>query len=150
MNPFDLRSVLFAKHAQHVVLVHFPIALFLTGTLFDFAARYTRRSALARAASLNTAAAAASVVPVVVTGLLAWQWQLDGVRLKGSLLLHLALGALSTLLICAFVWLRRRLQHARSTVFLPNYLLVLEAVAAFVVALAAHLGGVVSGVAGGA
>src|SRR5439155_8020730 len=91
MNPLDLRSVLFAKHAQHVVLVHFPIALFLTGTLFDFAARYTRRSALARAASLNTASAAATVVPVVVTGLLAWQWQLDGVRLKGSLLLHLAL-----------------------------------------------------------
>ena len=27
MNPFDLRSILLARHAQHVVLIHFPIAL---------------------------------------------------------------------------------------------------------------------------
>ena len=26
----DIRAALFAKHAQHVVLIHFPIALFLT------------------------------------------------------------------------------------------------------------------------
>ena len=43
MNPFDPKSALLAKHAQHVVLVHFPIALFLTGVAFDFAARWTRR-----------------------------------------------------------------------------------------------------------
>ena len=28
MNPFDLRTVLLAKHAQHVALIHFPIALY--------------------------------------------------------------------------------------------------------------------------
>jgi uncharacterized membrane protein len=39
MNLFDIKSALLAKHAQHVVLVHFPIALFLTGVAFDFAAR---------------------------------------------------------------------------------------------------------------
>ena len=39
MNPFDPKAVLLAKHAQHVVLIHFPIALFLTGVAFDFAAR---------------------------------------------------------------------------------------------------------------
>ncbi len=38
MNPWDLRSALLAKHAQHVVLIHFPIALFLTGVLFDLVA----------------------------------------------------------------------------------------------------------------
>jgi hypothetical protein len=27
MNPFDIRTVVLAKHAQHVVLIHFPIAL---------------------------------------------------------------------------------------------------------------------------
>ena len=27
MHPFDLHTVLLAKHAQHVALVHFPIAL---------------------------------------------------------------------------------------------------------------------------
>jgi uncharacterized membrane protein len=46
MHPFDLKSALLAKHAQHVVLVHFPIALFLTGVAFDFAGRWTRRKSL--------------------------------------------------------------------------------------------------------
>ena len=31
VNSFDLRTILLAKHAQHVVLIHFPIALFMTG-----------------------------------------------------------------------------------------------------------------------
>ena len=31
VNPFDLKTVLLAKHAQHVVLIHFPIALFTGG-----------------------------------------------------------------------------------------------------------------------
>ena len=34
-NPFDLHTVLLAKHAQHVVLIHFPIALFITGVALD-------------------------------------------------------------------------------------------------------------------
>ena len=29
VNPFDLKTTLLAKHAQHVVLIHFPIGLFL-------------------------------------------------------------------------------------------------------------------------
>ena len=29
VNPFDLKAALLAKHAQHVVLIHFPIALFM-------------------------------------------------------------------------------------------------------------------------
>jgi hypothetical protein len=29
MNPFDWRYVVLAKHAQHVVLIHFPIAMFI-------------------------------------------------------------------------------------------------------------------------
>ena len=35
MNPFDWRSVVLAKHAQHVVLVHFPIALFIAAVGLD-------------------------------------------------------------------------------------------------------------------
>jgi hypothetical protein len=31
LSPFDPKTVLLAKHAQHVVLIHFPIALFLVG-----------------------------------------------------------------------------------------------------------------------
>jgi len=29
MNPFDLKAALLAKHAQHPVIIHFPIALFI-------------------------------------------------------------------------------------------------------------------------
>ena len=76
MNPFNLKAALLAKHAQHVVLVHFPIALFLTGVVFEVAARWTknaaRRANLAAAARLNTLAGAVVVVPTLATGIAAW------------------------------------------------------------------------------
>ncbi len=34
MNPFSIREALLAKHAQHVVLIHFPIAMFAAGVAF--------------------------------------------------------------------------------------------------------------------
>jgi len=43
LHPFDLKTVLFAKHAQHVVLIHFPIALFIIGALFDFLAQWKKQ-----------------------------------------------------------------------------------------------------------
>jgi uncharacterized membrane protein len=109
MNPFDPKAALLAKHAQHVVLVHFPIALFLTGVVFEVAARWTknaaRRANLAAAARLNTLAAAVVVVPTLATGIAAWQWQLAGQKVKGLLLLHLVLGFTSSLLICWVGWI---------------------------------------------
>ena len=42
MHPFDIKTVLFAKHAQHVVLIHFPIALFIIGVPFDFLAQWKK------------------------------------------------------------------------------------------------------------
>jgi len=47
VNPFDPRTVLLAKHAQHVALVHFPIALFITAVAFDLASQWTKSAALA-------------------------------------------------------------------------------------------------------
>ena len=32
INPFDPKTVFLAKHAQHVVLIHFPIALCITAS----------------------------------------------------------------------------------------------------------------------
>ena len=58
MNPFDLKSVLLARHAQHVVLIHFPIALFLVSVAFDFAAQWRRTAALAAVAYYNLTVAA--------------------------------------------------------------------------------------------
>lgn len=144
MNPFDLKSALLARHAQHVVLIHFPIALLLAGVTFDFAAQWTRKQALAAAAHYNLLAAAASAPFAVATGLLAWRWQLEGATLKGNLLLHLVLGALSGSLIILVGWLHFRAGRAGRR--LPRYRLPLELLAAAVVAMTAHLGGFLSGV----
>ncbi len=50
VNPFDPRTILLAKHAQHVVLIHFPIALFITGVGLDLLSRGKRDSQFASAA----------------------------------------------------------------------------------------------------
>ena len=47
MHPFDLRAAILAKHAQHVVLIHFPLALFIVGVAFDYIAHLTGRAVLA-------------------------------------------------------------------------------------------------------
>lgn len=50
LNPFDPKTVLPAKHMQHVLLIHFPIALFLTAVGFDVTTRWTIRPGLVDAA----------------------------------------------------------------------------------------------------
>jgi uncharacterized membrane protein len=147
MNPFDLKSVLLARHAQHVVLIHFPIALFLVSVAFDFAAQWRRTTVFAVVAYYNLTVAAVSSVPVVITGLMAWHWQLEGQKIKGTLLLHLVLGLASTVLIW-LVWLVH-FRGRKPERTLPAYRLPLEVVSAGVVALTAHLGGFLSGVNGG-
>ena len=144
MNPFDIKAALMARHAQHVVLVHFPIALFLTAVGFDFVARWMRKSVLATAAYINLMAAAATSIPVVATGILAWRWQLEGQRPRGVLLMHLVMGMSAAIFICAIAWVQSRARKAgRPT---PSYVLGLEALAALVVALTGHLDGFLSGV----
>jgi uncharacterized membrane protein len=147
LHPFDIKAVLLAKHAQHVVLIHFPIALFIIGVLFDFLAQRTKQRLLIGAAYYNLLAAALTTIPVLITGILAWQWQLEGQRLKGILLMHLVLGWLSTLLIW-LVWLIHRRTQRKPGAVLPAYRLPIEAVAVVVVTLTGHLGGFLSGVNG--
>ena len=147
MNPFDPRSVIFAKHAQHVVLVHFPIALCLVSIAFDFVAQWKKSRALAEVAYYNLLIAAISTVPVVISGLLAWHFQLEGQRLKGKLLLHLVLGSVAACLIW-MVWSIHLRMHRNPEGKRPLYRLPIELGAAAVVALTAHLGGFLSGVNG--
>jgi uncharacterized membrane protein len=147
VHPFDLRAALLAKHAQHVVLIHFPIALLLIGVAFDAASTWTKRQALAAAAYYNLTVAAAFAVPVVVTGLLAWQFQLEGQKLKGVLLLHLVLGAASSAMICLVWWLHRRARAAPRPTF-PAYRWPVEILAVLLVTVTGHLGAFLSGVNG--
>ncbi len=145
VNPFDLRTILLAKHAQHVVLIHFPIALFMTGVGFDLLSRGKRDSQLAAAAYLNLSIAAATVLPAVATGLLAWQFALDGKRLKGLLLLHLITALSAALLVVASWWMHWRSRRP-DTVSLSRYRIPVELLGVAIIALTAHLGGFLSGV----
>ena len=145
MNPFDLKAALLAKHAQHVVIIHFPIALFLTSCAFDIVARWKHKDSLATVAYYNLVTAAFATLPAVATGIIAWQWQFEGKRLKGNLLLHLILGLASTAMIWVLYWWRKRLGRAPDKPLL-SYYSAMELIAVFVVALTGHLGGFLSGI----
>jgi uncharacterized membrane protein len=144
VNPFDLKTTVLAKHAQHVVLIHFPIALFISAVAFDLMAQWTKRRGLADATYYNLLGAAISTFPVLVTGILAWQFQLEGQKLKGILLLHLVFACVSSLLIWLVWWVHFRAR--RRNAVLPSYRLALEFLGVGLVALTGHLGGFLSGV----
>ena len=144
MHPFDLKAAILAKHAQHVVLIHFPLALFVIGVVFDYIAQWTQKPALASAAYYNFLVAAVSSPFAVATGLLAWQLQLNGQRLHGVLLMHLIMGWVSAVLMWVVWWLHFR--TTRTGRALPSYRLPLELMALVIVAFTGHLGGFLSGV----
>lgn len=146
IDPFDPKTALLAKHAQHVVFIHFPIALFISAVTFDFIAQWSKRRSVADAAYYNLLAAAISTFPTLATGVLAWQFQLEGQKLKGVLLLHLLLACVSTLLIWLVWWIHFRAR--RDAGVRPKYRLALEVLAVGIVALTGHLGGFLSGVNG--
>jgi len=147
LHPFDIKTVLLAKHAQHVVLIHFPIALFITGVALDFLAQRTKRAIYAAAAYFNFTFAALSTIPVVITGIVAWQWALEGQRLKGILLQHLVLGSASSALIWIVFWMHRRVRQ-KPEVAISGVRMAIELFGVLLVSLSGHLGGFLSGVNG--
>ena len=144
VHPCDLKTVVLAKHAQHVVLIHFPIALFISAVIFDLISQWTNRRGLEDAAYYNLSAATISTLPVLATRILAWHFQLEGQKLTGILLMHLVLACVSTALIWLVWWLHFRAR--RKTLVLTLYRFPLEVLAAGVIALTGHLGGFLSGV----
>ena len=149
MHPFDLKAALVAKHAQHPVIIHFPIALFIISVAFDLLAIWKRNPALVKAAYYNLVAAALTAPVAIASGLTAWQWLLEGAKLKGNLLLHLifALSASGMMwLLCG--WRVRQRRFPERT---PGVIYIVLALATvLLIALAGHLGGIVSGVESGA
>jgi len=144
INPFDIKTVLLAKHAQHVVLIHFPIALFISAVAFDFFAQWTKRISLTDAAYYNLLLAAVSTIPVLATGVLAWQFQLEGQKVKGILLLHIVFASVSSVIIWLVWWVHFHARRREEV--LPTYRLALEILGVGLVALTGHLGGFLSGV----
>jgi uncharacterized membrane protein len=146
INPFELKTVLLEKHAQHVVLIHFPIALFISAVVFDLIAHWTKRRGPADTSYYNLLAAAISTFPVLATGILAWQFQLEAQKLKGILLMHLVFGCVSTIMIWLVWWVHFRARRRAEA--LPNYRLGIELLAVGLIALTGHLGGFLSGING--
>src|SRR5213082_4054437 len=84
-NPFDLKSALLAGHAQHPVIIHFPIALFMASAVFELLAVWRKQPLFASVAYYNLLGAAVTLPLAIATGLGAWQWQLEGAAIKGNL-----------------------------------------------------------------
>ena len=148
LNPFDLKAALLAKHAQHVVLIHFPIALYLGGTLFYLVARIFRKPNFREVARWNFLLAAVMSIPTAATGTLAWRWALEGQHLKGILRLHLLRGCAVVFALWLTVWLRSRLR-AQAKTGITTAMLATELIVCAMVSLTAHLGRFLSGVNGG-
>ena len=143
-NPFDLKAALLAGHAQHPVIIHFPIALFIASVVFDLLAAWRKQPVLASVAYYNLVGAVLTLPIAIATGLGAWQWQLEGATLKGNLRLHLICALTSASLIFLLWRMRSRLRakdispgiaYAAVTVF-----------ALMAIMLTGHLGGILSGV----
>lgn len=145
VNPFNWRTVFLERHAQHVVLIHFPIALFISGVFFDILSGGKRDSQFAGAAYLNLSVATAFLIPTILSGVLAWQFALGGARLEGVLLLHAAAAMCATFVIAVTWLLHWRARRVRA-VSLPRYRIPIELLGVAVVALTGHFGGFVSGI----
>ena len=144
VNAFDLKAALLARHAQHPVIIHFPIALFVASVLFELLAIWRKNPAFASVAYYNLMGAAMTIPFAIATGLGAWRWQLEGATLKGNLRLHLILALTSASLIFLLCWRRSRLRAkglSPGTAYIAATFMAL-----LVITLTGHVGGILSGV----
>ena len=144
VNAFDLKAALLARHAQHPVIVHFPIALFIASAVFEVLAIWRKQPLFSMVGYYNLVAAALSLPFTIATGLGAWQLQLEGAPLKGNLQLHLICALTSAVLILGLCWKRWRLRRKDKRPPIPYFIVM--TVALIMIALTGHLGGIVSGV----
>jgi uncharacterized membrane protein len=143
-NPFDLKAAVLAGHAQHPVIIHFPIALFIASVVFELLALWRKQPALAAVAYYNLLGATITLPLAIATGIGAWRWQLEGAALKGNLRLHLFCALTSALLIFFLCWMRSRL---RTNGISPRIVyFVVTVLALMLITLTGHLGGILSGV----
>jgi uncharacterized membrane protein len=144
-HVFDFKTVFLAKHAQHIIMIHFPIALFLASWSFDFLAHWKKSDSLRSAAYYNLLGASIASVPTVATGIIAWQIIYGGGSPTGILLYHL-IGALTSF---ALLWVLVvvRYHERRELRMRPSKAcVILAALTCMSIVITAHLGGVLSGV----
>jgi uncharacterized membrane protein len=145
-HPFDWKTAVLAKHAQHVVWIHFPIALYISAVVFRLIDRTTDRRRFADAAYYNISAAAIATFPAIISGILAWHFQLESQPIQGILLLHLVFASVSSVMIW-LIW-GMHFRARRLPAGLPRGCTAIELLAVAAIALTGHLGGFLSGVNG--
>ena len=143
-NPFDVKAALLQGHAQHPVIVHFPIALFIASAVFDILAIWRKQPVFGAVAYFNLVGAAMTIPLAIATGLGAWRWQLEGARLKGNLQLHLICALTTGAIIFLLCWRRSRLR-AKGDSPRAGYFAVM-ALGLMMITLTGHIGGILSGV----
>ena len=143
-NPFDVKAALLAGHAQHPVIIHFPIALFIASVVFELLALWRKQPVLAAVAYYNLIGAAITIPFAIATGLGAWRWQLEGATLKGNLRLHLICALTSALLIFLLSWMRTRLRAKGISPRIVYF--TVTGLALMMITLTGHIGGILSGV----
>src|SRR5438045_6780706 len=143
-NPFDLKVALLAGHAQHPVIIHFPIALFIASVFFEIMATWRKQPVLATVAYYNLLGAALTIPFAIGTGLGAWQWQLEGAAIKGNLRLHMICALTSASLIFFLCWMRWRFRLKSISPGFAYFAVTFLALMA--ITLTGHLGGILSGV----
>ena len=143
-NAFDVKAALLQGHAQHPVIVHFPIALFIASAVFDILAIWRKQPVFGAVAYFNLVGAAMTIPLAIATGLGAWRWQLEGARLKGNLQLHLICALTTAAIIFLLCWRRSRLR-AKDDSPRAGYFAVM-ALGLMIITLTGHIGGILSGV----
>src|SRR5436309_6103453 len=144
LNPFDVKAALLAGHAQHPVIIHFPIALFIASVVFEIMAAWRKQPMLATVAYYNLLGAALTIPFAIATGIGAWQWQLEGAAIKGNLRLHMISALTSALLIFFLSWMRRRFRMKGIPPGFAYFAVTFLALMA--ITLTGHLGGILGGV----
>ena len=144
VNAFDLKAALLQGHAQHPVIIHFPIALFIASVVFEVMAAWRKQPVLASVAYYNLLGAALTIPFAIATGLGAWQWQREGAAIKGNLRLHMVCAITSALLIFLLTWVRSHLRTKGRSPSIAYWAAAL--ITLLVITLTGHLGGILSGV----
>ena len=144
LNPFDLKAALLARHAQHPVIVHFPIALFIMSAVFEVVAAWRKQPLFATVAYYNLLCAAITIPFTIATGLAAWQWQFEGATVKGNLRLHLVSAIVTGTIIVVLYWRRSRLRSKGGQPGAAYFALM--TLGLLMITITGHLGGILSGV----
>ncbi len=141
---FDPRNLFFPKHAQHRVIVHFPIACFMLSVLFDFLSYWKKNRQLAEAGYYNLIAAGITAPIAVITGLLAWKFAYGGVALQGILLAHLLLG-IATCILVGILWRIRSKTTWHESPWPAAPYVILSIITLGVLMITGHIGGALIG-----